>query len=209
MYKFNKNENLLYCDADGVLADFDMGFASLFGMNPRTFEDMYGESTFWDKIKEADDFFYNLPPMQDAMVLWDAIKDLHPIIITGCPVGGWAEVQKHRWIRKYFGRRANVITCASRDKSLFCHRGDVIIDDWERHKPKWEAKGGIWVLHTSAEDSIRQLIEIGVIQDPDFNKAYLEEGYKHCPHCNGSGVAGERDSCMMCDDNGLIPLVSD
>jgi hypothetical protein len=160
------SERLLYLDCDGVLADFDKGFVDLFGMDPREYEDVHGHDEFWRQLKDAEEFFFNLPPMEDADVLWDAVKHLNPIILTGCPEGGWAEVQKHRWIRKHFGRRVSMITCASRDKSLFCEPGDIIVDDWPRHMPKWEARGGLWVYHTSAEKTIAQLVKLGVLDGP-------------------------------------------
>lgn len=157
-------DRILYLDCDGVLADFDNGARLVFdGMFPAEFESKHGTKEFWKRLTQADDFFFNLEPMPDAHELWENVKHLHPIIITGCPVGGWAETQKHRWVRKHFGRRANVITCASRDKSIFCHPGDVIVDDWEKHKPKWEAKGGHWILHKSAEQSLLELHFIGMI----------------------------------------------
>ena len=177
-------------DCDGVLADFDKAAEKVFGMPARQWEDKCAEShflalgctgfrgtleeaeeiskevankEFWEHLVTAPDFFYNMDPMPDAYELWRTVEHLNPIIITGCPDGGWAEVQKHRWVRKHFGRRVSMITCASRDKSIFCEPGDIIVDDWPRHQPKWEAKGGIWVHHESAEKSIQQLRKLGIV----------------------------------------------
>ena len=35
--------------------------------------------------------------------------------------------------------------------------GDILIDDWEKHKDAWVNAGGIWITHTSAKDTIEQL----------------------------------------------------
>jgi hypothetical protein len=38
--------------------------------------------------------------------------------------------------------------------------GDVLVDDREKHRDLWDNAGGVFIHHTSAEDSILQLAEI-------------------------------------------------
>ena len=53
----------IYCDMDGVLADFENGIKNMIGGK---FSDKR-----WDEL--PDDFFLQLEPMSDAKKLWDFI----------------------------------------------------------------------------------------------------------------------------------------
>lgn len=154
----------LFLDCDGVLANFDKVADEVLGMPSRDFENQYGSEVFWEKLKEVEDFFYNLPLMDDAMQLWDAVKHLDPIILTGSPshfsVDGLT--QKIRWGRKNFPE-AILIPLPSKHKARLCKPGDIIVDDWPKHLKKWKEAGGHWILHTSARDSIKQLRDMDVI----------------------------------------------
>lgn len=147
---------IIYLDCDGVLADFDAYAEKVFGMHPRKFEETVGSKEFWKTIHTHEDFFEKLPLHKDAMTLFDAVSHLHPIILTGCPRGGWAEEQKCRWAAKHFPN-TEIICCMSADKAKYCNQGDVIIDDWPKHRSKWIAAGGIWISHYDAVTSLDTL----------------------------------------------------
>jgi hypothetical protein len=156
------NNMQLFLDCDGVLANFNKRAIEICGEHPREFEDRVGEQKFWDKIYETPDFFYSLDPMPDAYDLVGAVKHLNPIILTGRPRGDWSVDQKLRWRDKYFPD-LEMIVCKSRDKIKHAKPGDVIVDDWLKWRQIWVDGGGIWVTHTSAENSIRELKTIGVL----------------------------------------------
>ena len=149
----------LFLDADGVLADFDAGAKALFGMSSRAFEEKYGKREFWRRIARAKDFYATLPLMPDAMLLFDAVKHLQPTILTGLPFGNWAAPQKVRWAAEHFpGTR--IITCMARDKYRHMTKGDVLVDDREDHRAKWEDAGGVFVHHKNARASLEQLARL-------------------------------------------------
>ncbi len=155
----------LFLDCDGVLADFDKKAIEIFKMHPREFEAKYGAGTFWKIITKTPDFFYSLDAMEDAHILFKAVEHLSPIVLTGVPPSTkkWAPDQKRRWIDRMFGEHIQVITCASKDKKNHGKPGDVIVDDWPKYKHLWEEMGGVFVLHTSAENSIEELRKIKVL----------------------------------------------
>lgn len=153
----------LFLDCDGVLADFDRGFEDYFKMSSRGFEDQNGSERFWKSIQHGpNEFFRNLPLMPDAQELFDAVKHLRPIILTGCPRGNWAELQKIEWARDRFPGTP-LVTCMSRDKRDYCLSGDVIVDDYTKHRARWIGAGGIFVHHTSTKTSLAELHELGVV----------------------------------------------
>ena len=146
----------LYLDCDGVLADFDKGATAVLGLSPRAFEQRHGLGKFWQKLAQAPDFYFGLPLMDDAMELFDAVRHLDPIILTGLPRGNWAADQKVRWAAKYFpGTR--IITTMARDKRDHAREGDVLVDDQTRHRERWEQVGGVFIHHRSARQSIDEL----------------------------------------------------
>lgn len=146
----------LYLDCDGVLADFDKGAAAVLGMHPRAFEKRFGLGKFWQKLATAPDFYFGLPLLPDANRLFEAVKHLDPIILTGLPRGNWAADQKVRWAAKYFpGTR--IITTMAKDKRNHAKQGDVLVDDQLRHAHLWEEIGGIFIHHKDVDETLEKL----------------------------------------------------
>jgi hypothetical protein len=149
----------LYLDCDGVLADFDAGATALLGMRPRAYEKRYGIAAFWREIARHPDFYGTLPLMRDAPLLFEAVRHLDPIILTGLPRGQWAAPQKVRWAAEHFpGTR--IITVMAVDKRNHAREGDVLVDDQLKHAHLWESAGGIFVHHRDAESTLARLREI-------------------------------------------------
>ncbi len=146
----------LYLDCDGVLADFDKGATAILGAPPSRFEERHGIGRFWKMLASAPDFYFSLPLMPDAMQLFDAVKHLDPIILTGLPRGNWAADQKMRWAAKHFPG-VRMITCMARDKRDHAKEGDVLVDDNSKYRHLWEQAGGIFVHHKNAAQSIEEL----------------------------------------------------
>ena len=149
----------LFLDADGVLADFDLGARQLLGMRPKEFIDKNGRGTFWKRLARAPNFYGGLPEMPDARMLFEGVEHLQPTILTGLPLGNWAAPQKVKWAAEHFPG-VPIITCMARDKHLHMQPGDVLVDDREKHRADYEEAGVVFIHHTSAEDSLRQLAKI-------------------------------------------------
>jgi hypothetical protein len=146
----------LYLDCDGVLADFDKGATAVLGLPPRAYEQRHGIGRFWQELASAPDFYFGLPLMPDAMALFDAVRHLDPVILTGLPRGNWAADQKLRWAARHFpGTR--IITTFARDKRNHAKEGDVLVDDQKKHAYLWEEVGGIFIQHRNAADTIARL----------------------------------------------------
>lgn len=152
----------LFLDCDGVLADFDSAARELFGRDSREAEDALGTKEFWSRIRHSREFYRHLSLTPDAMILYKAVEHLKPVILTGCPFGGWAEQQKIGWAEQHFPG-VGMITCRSRDKFLHMkHPGDILVDDYLKYKDLWEQAGGIFVHHRTARETIKQLAELGL-----------------------------------------------
>lgn len=146
----------IFVDMDGVLADFDSGYESVFGLRPS----IHADNVDWELVRQHKDFYLNLPPMSDAFDLWRFIAPHAPIILTGVPrsVDEAAE-NKTAWVRRMFGD-VEVRCCRSSEKCLHASPGDILIDDWEKYRKKWEKAGGIWITHQNAIETIATLERI-------------------------------------------------
>lgn len=148
----------IFVDMDGVLADFDTGYALMLGVGTSKETD----NVDWAKVRAHDRFYENLPPMLDMRELWDYVSRYVPIILTGVPhsVEEAAE-NKRAWVRKHIGSHVEVRCCPSKENNLHASPGDILIDDWERYRHLWVAKGGRWIMHVSAPDTIIELQKMG------------------------------------------------
>ena len=163
--KFDPLENKICLDMDGVLADFDKLAIKMFdGVDPEVFDIIYGQEKFWKVLNSNPNFFRNLEPMEDAYDLYEAVKHLNAVIITGIPQNmDKYDNQKVEWARKYFPDIKQVICCKAKFKCDYAIEGDVLIDDRSIYIKNWVKAGGYYILHKSAKKSIWQLKEWGVL----------------------------------------------
>eukprot|EP00439_Symbiodinium_sp_Y106_P080386 s981_g19.t1 len=166
----------LYCDLDGVLADFNKGCLALFPeggaiaakipthtVTKLTWEE---EGEMWRRIEEKTDFFLSLDWTSDGEELWRWIDwniVSSPAVLTGLPMGRAGQMaakQKEQWCHEKLGSEVAVYCCGTRNKQKFSGQGCVLIDDRGDLREAWEARGGIFVHHTSTAETIRQLREI-------------------------------------------------
>jgi len=153
----------IYCDMDGVLADFEKGIKNMIGGK---FSDAR-----WDEL--PDDFFLQLEPMPDAIKLWGFIGKYDPFILTAIPrssrgpISARATEDKTRFMKRWFGVGRDKMYPVQRvNKANFAMDGrdsrpNLLIDDHIKNIKAFQQAGGIGVRHTSANDTIKQLKEIG------------------------------------------------
>jgi hypothetical protein len=157
----------LFIDLDGVLADFDQGVRRVTGKEPAEIE----PRKMWPVLARTPGFYDRLNWMSDGRELWDAVKAFEPAVLTGLPMGKWAEPQKRSWCGRELGVEVPVITGLSRHKAALAHswmesRGltekvPLLVDDRLKLKESWEEVGGTFILHLDARTSIAALRELG------------------------------------------------
>ena len=153
----------IYCDMDGVVADFTTYTTDLLG-HPFSDDD-------WDDLPV--DFFLQLPPMVDAHILLDFIKQYEPFMLTAVPrvergpVAKRAWKDKTRWMKKHFKLSSDRMRIVLRKhKKNFAMDGrdkrpNILIDDHLGNIREWESAGGIGVHHINANSTINDLKKIG------------------------------------------------
>ena len=149
----------LYLDLDGVLADFDAAFPSVFGMDHRSMAD----DDMWAKINAHPSFFRDLPLCPGAYDAFWELADYEPIILTACPRTNYQHVagQKRAWVREHFGPHVTVLpVMGGHNKPLFMHsEGDILVDDFRKNCDAWEKAGGVALHHRSWPESIGAIVE--------------------------------------------------
>jgi hypothetical protein len=149
----------LYVDMDGVLADFDQHHETVFG----TRADKVADNVDWAAVRVVKDFYLNIPPMADMPALWARIESYKPIVLTGVPRSvEEAPENKRGWVQRHLGSHVEVRCCRSREKCLHAEPGDILIDDWEKYRHLWIAKGGVWITHRSAAETALALDALGL-----------------------------------------------
>lgn len=153
---------IIYCDMDGVVADFLKGSKEATGQE---FTD-----DIWDELPL--DLYAKLPKMPDADKLWKFISKYDLRMLTAYPKPDRGEISKTSqrdkvlWMKKNFNFPKNKIHLVLRaEKKDYAKPKDgrkaILIDDMEKNVKEFESFGGIGIHHTSATSTIKQLERLG------------------------------------------------
>jgi hypothetical protein len=150
----------IYCDMDGVLADFDKRFKDL---NPEKlsaaqYQTKYGIEKFWSFIDEENKvkFWVGIPWIPDGKQLWDYIKDKQPTLLSAPSRKPASRLGKRLWVKNNIPGTPLILAAADK-KQNYSGRNKILIDDRLDNIEQWVSQGGIGILHTSAQDTIQQL----------------------------------------------------
>ncbi len=150
----------IYCDMDGVLADFESGYEELTGIDLRG-EFQKGDN-FWDPISKAGvGFWAGLKWMPDGQELWDYLKPFNPILLSAPSREQSSRIGKHVWVKHKIPGTKLILRYASQKQELATPES-ILIDDRQVNIDQWEAAGGIGILHTSTANTIQQLQKLGL-----------------------------------------------
>jgi hypothetical protein len=153
-----KQDYIIYCDIDGVIADFDARFRELAKMSPDQYEEKYGIEKFWNFIDNEIGvrFWVGIPWMQDGKQLWEYIKKYKPTLLSAPSRNNESRLGKRLWVKKHIPGTKLVL--ASRvNKQDYAKPNAILIDDRPDTIVEWENKGGVGILHKSAEETIQKL----------------------------------------------------
>ena len=150
----------IYCDMDGVLADFESGYEKLTGV------DLKGEfqkgDDFWKPISKAGvGFWAGLKWMPDGQKLWDYLKPYKPDLLSAPSREDSSRIGKHVWVKHKIPGTKLILRYAKQKQELASPES-ILIDDRQVNIDQWEAAGGIGILHTSADNTISQLKQLGL-----------------------------------------------
>ena len=153
----------IYCDMDGVLCDFDKRFMEFSnGIPPSQYENEFGKKAFWELIsKKGVGFWVGIPWMPDGKQLWNYIKPYNPSLLSAPSREESSRLGKRLWIRNNIPGTKLILRQAEQ-KQEFASPNAILIDDRTSNIQQWRDKGGIGIMHTSANETIKQLKELGL-----------------------------------------------
>jgi len=151
----------IYCDMDGVLADFEGGYEKLTGI------DLQGEfkpdgEEFWDPIAKAGvKFWASLKWMPGGQQLWNYIKPYNPKLLSAPSREESSKIGKYVWVKNKLPGTKLILRSANRKKQ-FANPNSILIDDRIKNIESWEQAGGIGIHHTSTENTIKELKKLNL-----------------------------------------------
>lgn len=113
-------------------------------------------------VAKREGFFLNLEPMPGAKRMFEkanAMVSTEPKILTAPVDSPFCEPEKRQWVAKHIGIPDKDVI-VDHDKAKYAAPNHILIDDRRRSIDPWRAAGGIGILHTSPEDTLKQLEEI-------------------------------------------------
>jgi len=172
----------IYCDMDGVLADFVEGtvihitnklqsgeaeeLKAAIGRDHIEDEDIINNKLvrryMYRELENHANFWRDLPWMSGGKELWDYIAPYEPYILTA-PMGYGSEIGKQEWIDKNLNPPPPEKVFMSHEKYRWAVRDggpNILIDDFSKNTIPWAEAGGIAILHTDTAKTIQELEKI-------------------------------------------------
>ncbi len=153
----------IYCDMDGVLADFMVAAKKATG---QTFNQSNSDE-HWEVIKKTPKFWSDMPWMPGGRQLWRFISRYQPHILSAyTPNDPNCKPGKIKWLKKNVNlsnmNRINLVRRIQKQNyTKTLGKPTVLIDDFKRNVDQFTQKGGIGIYHTSTTNTIKQLKSLG------------------------------------------------
>ena len=155
---------IIYVDLDGVLADFSGHFQKISNLNINAISDdeLWKIIGGYDKAK----FFSELPWLSGGRELWNFITQnfLQVKILSALGKSDLQDKQtsagKRMWLNRNLPnlREDDIILVQNKHKKRhYAKPGDIMIDDNDIVIQEWVKKGGIGILHKTANETIGKL----------------------------------------------------
>jgi hypothetical protein len=156
-----KTEYTIYCDMDGVLVDFDLGYQELTGITSQQ-ADANGVEAFWSPLSKAGaKFWITLKWMSDGKQLWSYIKKYNPILLSAPSREESSRLGKRVWVKRELPDVKLILKSASQ-KQQYASPTSILIDDRQKNINQWNTAGGVGILHTNTANTIKQLKQLGL-----------------------------------------------
>lgn len=159
----------IFQDMDGCLSDFEERFEHYSGLSCDEYmkqaTTQYGEKKalekFWELIHiPGIRFWRGMSWMKDGKELWNFIKQYKPILLTAPSRNKVSREGKQLWVDDNISGTPIEFRFAEQKKELATPT-NILIDDLQKNIDGWKSAGGIGILHTSSQNTIKELQKMG------------------------------------------------
>jgi len=171
----------VYIDMDGVLTNFQQSFMGIkVNKNRLTIEEydkQNGKFSGWIIVDgEGPTWWSHMPWMPDGKKLWNYFLKYDPCILSAPSRNPMSARGKIAWVNRELGLNVESATSSSKgpkwpedsrmilsaQKYMFAKRypNSILIDDTPNKIGDWVGNGGIGILHTDTESTIKKFEEI-------------------------------------------------
>jgi hypothetical protein len=179
----DESATVIYCDMDGVIADFEEGFKKISGgVAPDEFDATNRSHEIWKLIwnnppDNGITWWATLPKMKDGDVLWKFITALKlPVKILSSTSSkksksNSADIGKRRWLATNLvpppdDQNIMLVDSSEAKQQYALGPNHILIDDLPANIAQWRAKGGTAIEHKNAVQTIGELKRIlGIAQE--------------------------------------------
>ena len=158
----------IYCDMDGVLADFKSAAVRLTGVSIDRWKNLPASEEKWAPIVAKKNFWATLPWMRDGQKLWKFIAKYNPHILSAYVPNNYDPnciPGKKKWLQTRIGLtgyRVHLVTRAEKSNYAKLRSGPaILIDDYIRNVKSFRSAGGIGIYHTDTNRTILELKRLG------------------------------------------------
>jgi 5'(3')-deoxyribonucleotidase len=156
------SEYILYLDMDGVLVDFDQGFADIYysiqgKMDPKAKE----EAARRLYTQAGSQFWVDLDWEQGGKEVWDAASNLFETvgILSSASAKTMERFEvvtegKRRWLKKNIPGLPDdhiFIVGSKSQKQNYADKLSILVDDKTSTIQQWNAKGGYGIVHKASQ----------------------------------------------------------
>jgi hypothetical protein len=152
----------VYCDMDGVLADFNGGWKEFTGKEITNWIVISGDE--WGHLKyQWPTFWMDLEMLPHARELWGALAPYSPDLLTAVPPS-WksAGIGKSTWARENLGGNPKVLAVQRHEKKNYAKQKDgtpnILIDDLGKNIKEWEAAGGVGIQYIPSGNGVDRVV---------------------------------------------------
>lgn len=152
----------IYCDMDGVLADFHGHIEKVTGKEFNSMKRWEHFHAIDKELKKGNDVWGALEKLPDADRLMQYISQYDHVVLTSTGGDERAEPQKRAWLNKHYPGVPIIFAETGAKTNVHAGPDRLLIDDRNVAVDPWLESGGLAILHTSTDNTIRELNKLGL-----------------------------------------------